>query len=140
MSDFENLLLLAFPTDHIIEDIDAFHRALANAEQINKAGHLVAFDIGPTPPETGDGCLQGGKPLDDQPDALQIIRFAEKPGQEIPEHHLHSREYFWDSGIYLSECPEKIHFKNAAHYKQSLRAASCVLNFQLAEQGRNGIV
>ncbi|WP_456381023.1 mannose-1-phosphate guanylyltransferase/mannose-6-phosphate isomerase [Thiolapillus sp.] len=97
----EDPVLLVLPADHAIKDIDAFHTALAKAERLARTGHLVTFGIVPTAAETGYGYIQGGKHLDEAPEAMQIKRFVEKPDQETAKRYLDSGEYFWNSGMFV---------------------------------------
>lgn len=108
-SDEEDPLLLVLPADHVIEDIAGFHTALAKAEQLAKAGHLVTFGIVPTAPETGYGYIHSGAHLDTQPEAMQISRFVEKPDKTTAEHYLRSGEYFWNSGMFVFQASTYLH-------------------------------
>ncbi len=100
-ADGEDPVLLVLPADHVIEDIESFHRALAKAEQLAKSGHLVTFGIVPSAAETGYGYIQAGEPLGEQSGARQISRFVEKPDRETAERYLESEAYFWNSGMFV---------------------------------------
>jgi mannose-1-phosphate guanylyltransferase/mannose-6-phosphate isomerase len=105
----EDPVLLVLPADHVIEDIESFHQALAKAEQLAKSGHLVTFGIVPSAPETGYGYIQAGESLNEQPDALQINRFVEKPDRETAEQYLSSGKYFWNSGMFVFRASTYLH-------------------------------
>ncbi len=105
----EDPVLLVLPADHVIEDIESFHRALAKAEQLAKSGHLVTFGIVPSAPETGYGYIQAGESLNEQPGALQINRFVEKPDRETAEQYLSSGKYFWNSGMFVFRASTYLH-------------------------------
>ncbi|MEJ2020739.1 MAG: sugar phosphate nucleotidyltransferase, partial [Maritimibacter sp.] len=62
-SDPDGVLLVA-PSDHVVEDVDAFHRAIAQGLAAVEAGQLVTFGITPTHAETAYGYLE----LSAQPD------------------------------------------------------------------------
>jgi len=51
-------ILLVLPADHVIENIPAFHDAVAKAEQLAEKGYLVTFGIVPTAAETGYGYIK----------------------------------------------------------------------------------
>ncbi len=57
-------LMLVLPSDHMIEDAAAFHRAVKTAADAAADGALVKFGIKPTRPETGYGYISVGAPLD----------------------------------------------------------------------------
>lgn len=97
----EDPVLLVLPADHVIEDIESFHRALAKAEQLAKSGYMVTFGIVPTAPETGYGYIQAGELLGEQSGARQISRFVEKPDRETAGRYLESGAYFWNSGMFV---------------------------------------
>ncbi len=53
-------LMLVMPSDHVIEDVPAFHEAIKKAEAAAREGRLVTFGIVPTGPDTGYGYLAHG--------------------------------------------------------------------------------
>ncbi len=97
----EEPVLLVLPADHVIEDVDSFHRILAKGEQLARQGHLVTFGIVPTAPETGYGYIQGGEGLQEMPEAMKIARFVEKPDKATAEGYVTSGDFFWNSGMFM---------------------------------------
>ncbi len=92
-------VLLVLPSDHLIVDLDAFHRAVAAAAEAARAGQLVTFGITPDRPETGYGYIE-------LPDLLKegaqpFIRFVEKPNAARAEEMLSSGRYLWNSGMFV---------------------------------------
>ncbi len=69
-------VLLVLPADHHIADAGAFRRAVDVAVEAAEGGHLVAFGIVPTRPETGYGYIVGGE---ERLGGRVIERFVEKP-------------------------------------------------------------
>lgn len=122
-ADGEDPILLVLPADHVIEDITSFHAALAKAEQLAQAGHLVTFGIVPTAAETGYGYIQGGKSLDKLPEAMRISRFVEKPDQETAERYLDSGEYFWNSGMFVFQA--SAYLNALEQFAPEMLAATC---------------
>ena len=103
-------VMLVLPADHVIEDVDAFKRAVAKAHRLAEIGNLVTFGVVPTHPETGYGYIQRGAVLDVDDIAHHVHAFVEKPDIETAQHYLSSGEYYWNSGmfafkasVYLSE-------------------------------------
>jgi mannose-1-phosphate guanylyltransferase/mannose-6-phosphate isomerase len=91
-------LLLVMPSDHIIADVEAFHRAVAAGAAHARAGKLVTFGIIPDRAETGYGYIQRG---DADGSGYGIARFVEKPDAATASEYLSSGEYYWNSGVFL---------------------------------------
>ena len=89
-------VLLILPADHYIADVGAFRRAVDVAVEAAEGGHLVAFGIVPTKPETGYGYIIGGE------EALGgrvIERFVEKPDRATAAS-LIDQGARWNGGIF----------------------------------------
>ena len=54
-------ILVVAPSDHVINDVDAFQLAIGEAYKVALDGQLVTFGIKPTHPETGYGYLELSK-------------------------------------------------------------------------------
>ncbi|MBI9084728.1 MAG: mannose-1-phosphate guanylyltransferase/mannose-6-phosphate isomerase [Desulfobacterales bacterium] len=106
-------LLLVLPADHVIRDVDRYHRILAAGANLAEQGHLITFGIVPQTPETGYGYIEKGKPLalpargmagptpQGVTEAVAIGRFVEKPDLVTAEGYLASGRYCWNSGMFL---------------------------------------
>jgi mannose-1-phosphate guanylyltransferase/mannose-6-phosphate isomerase len=94
-------LVLLMPSDHVILDERAFHRAVAVARQAAMAGALVTFGIEPQGPEIGYGYIKSGAAISQVEGALEVERFVEKPDRAIAEAYLAAGGYFWNSGMFL---------------------------------------
>ncbi|MGE5063170.1 MAG: mannose-1-phosphate guanylyltransferase [Myxococcales bacterium] len=97
----EDILLLVMPSDHVIEDIDAFHDAVVTGEVAARAGRLVTFGIRPTSPDTGYGYIQTGAALGDIEGVSEVVRFVEKPHLAAAEGMVADGEHLWNAGIFL---------------------------------------
>lgn len=91
--------LLILPADHHITDRNALLQAVATGLSHAKAGKLVTFGIIPTKPETGYGYIKGENISDN--DALNIVRFVEKPNETATKRYLEDGSYFWNSGMFM---------------------------------------
>ncbi|HEX8388183.1 MAG TPA: mannose-1-phosphate guanylyltransferase/mannose-6-phosphate isomerase [Sphingomonas sp.] len=91
--------LLVMPSDHVIGDVDAFHRAVEAALPMVDKGWLVAFGIAPDKPETGYGWIQVGDAL--SPGVHRVARFVEKPPLDRAEEMLAAGDHVWNGGIFL---------------------------------------
>jgi len=103
--------MLVLPADHLIADIEAFHRAIGQAVEAAEAGLLVTFGIRPDAPETGYGYIRRGEALTALNGTFRVGAFVEKPDRATAENYLQSGDYFWNSGMFV--------FK-AARYLQEL--------------------
>lgn len=99
MENGNDPILLVLPSDHVILDTPAFHRAISLARESAEQGKLLTFGITPTAPETGYGYIraEGGNVGQVQ----RIVEFVEKPALALAEQYIASGDYFWNSGMFL---------------------------------------
>lgn len=95
----DDALMLVMPSDHVIEDVNAFHEAIARAEGSARAGRLVTFGILPTGPDTGYGYLEMGSEV--APGVKTVARFVEKPNFDVAEAMVAGGNHLWNAGIFL---------------------------------------
>lgn len=93
--------LLILPADHVIQDNEAFRKAIAHANQIAYSEYLVTFGIVPTAAETGYGYIQAINNLPDTKDTMLIKKFVEKPDLATATKYLENGNYFWNSGMFM---------------------------------------
>jgi len=91
--------LLVMPSDHVIDDVPAFHAAIEAAMPLVSQGWLVTFGIAPDSPEIGYGWIQIGDAL--QPGVHSVARFVEKPPLDKAESMLASGDHAWNGGMFL---------------------------------------
>jgi mannose-1-phosphate guanylyltransferase/mannose-6-phosphate isomerase len=96
-----NGLVLLMPSDHVIQDVAAFHGAVAVARRAALAGALVTFGIQPQGPETGYGYIKAAGAMAEAPGALMVEGFVEKPDRATAQDYLAAGGYFWNSGMFL---------------------------------------
>jgi len=94
-------LMLVQPSDHVIGDAGAFHRAVMQGLAAAQQGKLVTFGITPHRPETGFGYIEANTPLDGADGVLAVDRFVEKPDRPTAERFLRAGSFYWNSGIFL---------------------------------------
>ena len=93
-------LLLVMPADHIIQDEEAFAKAVMEMAEVAAAGNLVTFGITPETAATGYGYICAGDALSGS-SARTITAFVEKPDRVTAERYVAAKNYFWNSGIFL---------------------------------------
>ena len=96
-SDDSTLLVLS--ADHVIQDIDAFHKAINIASQQAQSGKLVTFGIVPTDANTGYGYIRSSKESDNG--VHRVEEFVEKPNLKTAEFYLEQGSYLWNSGMFM---------------------------------------
>src|SRR3546814_18687930 len=87
------------PSDHVIGDVEAFHRAVRQALPVAAECWLVTFGIRPAGPQTGYGYIEIGEDL--APGVKRAVRFVEKPDRETAEAYVASGRFAWTGGIFL---------------------------------------
>ncbi len=129
----ENAILLVLPADHVIEDVDAFGKAVETAQKMAEEGHLVTFGIKPTEPHTGYGYIESGDEIGEG--AYKLAAFKEKPDLETAKSFVESGNYLWNSGMfcfkasaYLAEL-EKHHTDIVTHARSSVIGSEEDLDF-----------
>jgi mannose-1-phosphate guanylyltransferase len=97
----KDAVTIILPADHIIKDIDVFHKTLKNAAEFaDKSKGLVTIGIPPTRPETGYGYIQ----IDDthvDNNIYKVLTFAEKPNYSTAVRFLESGDFMWNSGMFI---------------------------------------
>lgn len=93
-------MLLILPADHVIRDVRAFQAAVAVGRKAAQEGKLVTFGVVPTKPEIGYGYIRRAAGAQGDT-AFAIGQFVEKPDLATAQGYVASREYFWNSGMFL---------------------------------------
>ena len=99
-------ILVVAPSDHVINDINAFQLAIDEAYKVALGGQLVTFGIKPTHPETGYGYLELSKITTAQ--AVPLKAFVEKPDLANAKKMIQSENFLWNSGIFLFQAKDII--------------------------------
>ena len=92
-------MLLVLSADHLILNIDAFHKAIKIAIAHAHDEKLVTFGIVPTTAKTGYGYIK----LSDKNinGAFKVEKFVEKPNKKAAEAMLQDGGYLWNSGMFV---------------------------------------
>ena len=94
----DDAVLLILPADHVIKDVAAFRAAVAVGRAAAEQGKLVTFGVVPHRPETGYGYIR--RAAGNGPD-FPIAQFVEKPDLATATRYVESKEYFWNSGMFM---------------------------------------
>jgi len=123
-SDPEDILIIT-PSDHIIENPEAYKQAIEEA--VAKAGQnfIVTFGVHPTKPETGYGYIEHK--------GDEVVSFREKPNQVTAQEFIDRGTFLWNSGMFCFKASvllEELKEYQPAVYEKSLIA------WQNANDGR----
>ena len=97
--------------DHHIVDREKFCRVLEAAQEVAQEGKIVTLGIAPSFPATGFGYIQQGALLADVNGfkVYQSKRFTEKPDIVRATQFLASRQYSWNSGMFIWRVDRAMH-------------------------------
>lgn len=95
-----DVIMLAMPADHIIEDVSRFHRAVEQGKVYVEQEQLVTFGIEPTKPKTGYGYIEKGDVFGED-SGYKIKRFVEKPDKTTAEEYIKQGTFLWNSGMFM---------------------------------------
>jgi mannose-1-phosphate guanylyltransferase/mannose-6-phosphate isomerase len=94
-----NTVLLVLSADHIIQNVNAFHRAINEASKLALQDKLVTFGIVPTSPNIGFGYIKASEENIDG--AYKVNSFVEKPDLTTAKKYLKKGNYLWNSGMFM---------------------------------------
>jgi mannose-1-phosphate guanylyltransferase/mannose-6-phosphate isomerase len=96
----EEALLLVLPADHFISETTKFCQTVIEGIPLAEQNNLVTFGIVPNSPETGYGYIKA--------QGVSVERFVEKPDLETAKQYVDSKEYYWNSGMFLFKASQYI--------------------------------
>ncbi len=131
--EYEDAILLVLPSDHLLEDSEAFAHSIEQGLAFANKGHIVTFGITIHQPETAYGHIELGKVITEG-QGYQIKSFIEKPDIQRARAFYESGDYLWNSGIFL--------FKAEVYLAELKRFApdifeSCQKTFQSAQEDKD---
>jgi mannose-1-phosphate guanylyltransferase/mannose-6-phosphate isomerase len=94
-------VLLTMPSDHVIENVPAFHAAVVEGATQAEKGMLVTFGIVPERPETGYGYIRVGQAVPGAKTARALVGFEEKPDLETAQLYMAKGDRLWNSGLFM---------------------------------------
>lgn len=109
-------LIFAFPADHIIQSESQFFQSLdiASKAAIEK-NSVVTIGLNPVRPSKRYGYIQVSDNLDSEDLPIKkVTAFAEKPDVETAQRFIESRDFLWNSGIFIWK--QKVLFKQLDEY------------------------
>lgn len=96
----DEVVIGIFPADHWIPDTEQFQATLAQAVALaTQTQGIITLGITPTHPATGYGYIQQGEPVTGG--GYRVVRFTEKPDLATAVQLLATRQYSWNSGMFI---------------------------------------
>jgi len=90
-------IMLVLPSDHFIENEDAFLDDTKSAYEEAQKGNIVIFGIKPFQPETGYGYVKVRK----QKKIYEVLEFIEKPDIARAKQYYKDSCFYWNAGIFM---------------------------------------
>lgn len=87
-----NDILIVTPSDHIIDKMEDYNKAIDEAVLKAKDGFIVTFGIIPTKPETGYGYIESK--------GDKVVSFREKPNKTTAKEFIARGNFLWNSGMF----------------------------------------
>ena len=91
-------VLLVMPSDHWIEDADAFADMVTRAATVCADAKWVTFGVAPSMAATGYGYIEVAAREDG---VMDVVSFTEKPDEATAKTYISAGTYFWNSGIFM---------------------------------------
>lgn len=85
-------ILIITPSDHIIDRMEDYNKAINEAILKAEEGFIVTFGIIPTKPETGYGYIESK--------GDNVISFREKPNKTTAKEFIARGNFLWNSGMF----------------------------------------
>lgn len=98
-----NALMIVAPSDHWIEDENAFTENVQQAfDYCSNTDALMTLGISPTFPNTGYGYIEYNTEKELKKDEVKsVIQFCEKPDYKTAKSFLDQGNFLWNAGIFM---------------------------------------
>ena len=94
-------VMLVLPSDHVVQDTEAFVKAAEEGGRAAESGKLVTFGVVPSTAHTGYGYIRAGQAQKGEGAWLPVREFVEKPDEGTAESYLADGHYYWNSGMFM---------------------------------------
>lgn len=102
-----DVVIVALPADHIIEDDTAFVTSIGWARAAALKSHLVVLGVTPRHAAAGFGYILPGASLEGFHHVMRVEKFIEKPSEESARD-LIERGALWNAGIVVARASEVV--------------------------------
>ena len=112
----EDDILIVTPSDHLIEDMEAYKKAMQKAIELAQNDFIVTFGVQPTRPETGYGYIEHSKE--------NVISFREKPNHITAQDFIEQGNFLWNSGMFCFKA--KVLLKELKKFEKEIYEKSVI--------------
>jgi mannose-1-phosphate guanylyltransferase/mannose-6-phosphate isomerase len=91
-------MLLVLSADHVIKDVENFHKAIKRAVKQAQNGKLVTFGVVPKNANTGYGYMKLSG--ETSRGVFNVEKFVEKPDLQTAQLYLEQGNFLWNSGMF----------------------------------------
>jgi len=134
--------VLVLASDHVIQNVAAFHEAVRTAARSAQGGEIVTFGVMPDRAATAYGYIRRGAELSSG-GVYKVEAFVEKPDEEKAHRYI-AEGYLWNSGNFLFRADvllaeyERLDAATAKAARRSVAEATLDLNWTVLEPGAFG--
>ena len=101
--------IIVTPSDQLVLNLDSFYHSISvGLGYVTENNVLLAMGVKPTRPEPGYGYIQLGD-LSCKPEVFKVKSFTEKPERDFAKMFMESGEFYWNTGVFLSNARHLIH-------------------------------
>ena len=101
--------IIVSPSDQMVIDEERFIQSMnVGIGYVSENDVLLAIGVKPTRPEPGYGYIQLGD-MSCKPDVYKVKSFTEKPERDFATMFMESGEFYWNTGIFISNARHLIH-------------------------------
>ena len=97
-------ILIVTPSDHVLPNVEAFHRSIRSGLRKVVEGNIVTFGIKPKKPETGYGYLELSS--QDQNSPIKLSSFVKTNKKRSKD--VRKGNYLWNSGMFMFRAKDMI--------------------------------
>lgn len=112
----EDDILIVTPSDHLIEDMEAYKKAMQKTIELAQNDFIVTFGVQPTRPETGYGYIEHSKE--------NVISFREKPNHITAQDFIEQGNFLWNSGMFCFKA--KVLLKELKKFEKEIYEKSVI--------------
>jgi mannose-1-phosphate guanylyltransferase/mannose-6-phosphate isomerase len=95
----KNRILLVLSADHIIKNIEEFHKVIGIAVNNAKYEKLITFGVPPVNANTEYGYIKFASEI--KQGAFKVEKFTEKPNKKQAISYIKDGKYLWNSGMFV---------------------------------------
>lgn len=132
-----NASVIVSPSDLFVLNEQAFDDSVNRGlELVRERNIVLTMGVKPTRPEPGYGYIQLGEPTETK-DVYEVMSFTEKPEREFAQVFVDSGEFYWNTGMFLSnvrnfiECSGKLYTEVESLIKEKLQPSELTIDNML---------